>query len=95
MDFEWDEKKNQSNIGKHGYDFKDVSKALLNSKFVYKYQSAYQEENRIVAICTFSHDLIAIVYTLRSENIRIISVRKARKIERKKYEEARREHREI
>lgn len=78
MEFEWDEKKNQSNIAKHGYDFRDVSKALLKSDFIYEYQSAYREEERFVAICSYLSDFVAIIYTLRSENTRIKSVRKAR-----------------
>ncbi|MEM6842299.1 MAG: BrnT family toxin [Bacteroidota bacterium] len=91
MDFEWDEHKNQTNIAKHGYDFKDVSKALLQSDFVYRYSSSYSDEDRTVAICLFAGHLVAIVYTLRNENIRIISIRKARKKERQDYEKAERE----
>ncbi|MGB3586307.1 MAG: BrnT family toxin [Tunicatimonas sp.] len=95
MEFEWDEQKNQINIVKHGYDFKDVSKALLKNDFVYTYPSSYSEENRTVAICPFVDHLVAIIYTLREDKIRIISIRKARKKERQNYEKAEREDRQI
>lgn len=84
MIFEWDERKRLINNEKHGIDFvrgKEI--------FYYPYVSIpsdYQNEERFLAIGKINDDYITVVYTNRGEKIRIISVRRSRKNERKAYD---------
>ncbi|MHC1727340.1 MAG: BrnT family toxin [Syntrophobacteraceae bacterium] len=86
MRFEWDERKRLSNLEKHGLDFLDVT--LIFEAPHIEAPSAYRgEEQRFLAIGTFDGRCVTIVYTIRSEAIRIISFRGARYAERQKYQE--------
>lgn len=91
--YEWDEKKNQSNILKHGISFdeaKDIFKdpgllTFVDNRFDYG-------EIRYVSIGKLDLPtqplLIAlVVYTNRKSKTRIISARKANKKERNLYEQ--------
>lgn len=93
MDFEWDENKNIANIAKHGYDFRRAAKILKGDDFVYEYHSSYMDEKRIVAIGLYESQHVAIIYTFRNDQTRIISVRRARKKEVENYGKAKRENR--
>jgi uncharacterized DUF497 family protein len=86
MRFEWDERKRRSNLAKHGLDFFDVSAVFESPHIVVP--SAYEdEEDRFLAIGVLEGRLVTVVYTTRSEAIRIISFRRARHEERQKYQE--------
>jgi uncharacterized DUF497 family protein len=86
MRFEWDERKRRSNLAKHGLDFFDVSAVFESPHIVVP--SAYEdEEDRFLAIGVLEGRLVTVVYTTRSEAIRIISFRRARHEEKQKYQE--------
>jgi uncharacterized protein len=86
MRFEWDERKRRSNLAKHGLDFLDISEVFETPHIVVP--SAYEgEEERFLAIGTIAGRWVTVVYTTRSEAIRIISFRRARHEERQKYQE--------
>ena len=82
-EFEWDEAKRRTNIGKHGIDFEDAVLALAGQRI--EYASPRDDEDRIVAVCLSEAKLIAVVYTMRGSVCRIISVRAARNHERREY----------
>ncbi len=86
MEFEWDERKNQTNFRKHGIAFQEA-KEIFNRKDVYTYfDLRSSEEDREISIGSLSNlVLITVVHTTRVDKIRIISARKATKRERKKY----------
>ncbi len=85
MSIEWDERKRLSNLEKHGLDFLDVSAVFEGPHIVVP--SAYSgDEERFLAIGTFEGRCLTVVYTIRSEAIRIISFRRARHEERQKYQ---------
>ncbi|MGI9105716.1 MAG: BrnT family toxin [Pyrinomonadaceae bacterium] len=89
MNFEWDEDKNQENIRKHGFDFADAweifeapMRTALDSREDYG-------ESRWNGIGLLGNRIVVVVFTECGEDtIRIISLRKALKHERKKFEEA-------
>lgn len=89
MRFEWDEEKNQENIRKHGFDFADAweifeapMRAALDTREAYG-------EDRWHGIGLLGNRIVVVVFTERSEDtIRIISLRKALKHERTRFEEA-------
>ena len=83
MNFEWDEEKNTINIAKHGIDFNDAVLAfnlpILTKKDI---RNDYNED-RFIGIGKIFSKTIVVVWTLRSNRIRIISARLANKNERK------------
>jgi len=85
MNVEWDEQKEQSNIKKHGISFTTAAKVFLMKRF--EIQSNKNNEKRYLAIASIESHIIAVVYTLRGDNYRIISARTASKSERKCYED--------
>ena len=91
--FEWDEKKNQSNLVKHGIDFQTARLIFDDPGCVTFIERSKDGEPRWHAI-GFADGLIllVVVHTYRDagteELIRIISVRQATRRERKLYEAA-------
>jgi len=83
MAYEWDETKRQSNIDKHGLDFVAANAFDWNSAMII--EDLRQDEERFIAYGYIEQRLVCIVFTVRDENIRIISMRKANKREVKKY----------
>jgi uncharacterized DUF497 family protein len=91
--YEWDEVKNQSNQKKHGISFNEAVEALkgftinkIDNRFDYN-------ETRIISIGKIEHSLIVtIVHTDRQGITRIISSRKANKLEKADYIKAYMEH---
>jgi uncharacterized DUF497 family protein len=86
MLFEWDEKKNQKNIEKHGIDFNDA-KEVFNDKKLLKSPDLRQDygEERWKVIGGIFGAVIAVIYTLREAVTRIISARRASQKERDEY----------
>jgi uncharacterized DUF497 family protein len=86
MRFEWDEHKRRANLVKHGLDFIDAAE-VFEAPYV-DAPSAYDgDEERFLATGTSKGRFVTVVYTMRSEAIRIISFRRARHEEREKYQE--------
>jgi uncharacterized DUF497 family protein len=86
LKFEFDENKSASNREKHGIDFEEA-KVLWNDKDKIILDSAFKEEPRSVLIASLSGKIFVAVYTLRSDAIRIISVRRAHVKEAQLYEQ--------
>ncbi len=88
MEFEWDEAKAASNFAKHGVNFSDAAVALLGETVARKSDARRDYgEDRWIALARASEAILSIVYTTRSDSIRIISARRANRHERKAYEE--------
>lgn len=81
MEFEWDENKNEINVEKHGYSLEDGAELLRTGDYCYAKFSPRNSENRWIAIGQYKMEWIAVVFTLRENIYRIISVRKAKKCE--------------
>lgn len=89
MNFEWDEDKNQENIRKHGFDFADAWEIFEAPMQTALDTRGDYEEDRWSGIGLLGNRIVVVVFTERGEDtIRIISLRKALKYERKKFEEA-------
>ena len=88
MDFTWDEKKNQLNIKKHGFDFADANQVFDNILLASLDNSQDYDEDRWISIGTLHNGTAVVVVFTEEENdvIRIISMRKANKNEKTKYE---------
>lgn len=85
--FEWNYDKNATNIRKHGIAFRDAIKAFSDvNSFEYRSQGPHAEQ-RCVLIGSVEGRLVAVIYTVREERIRIISARAARREERNRWNE--------
>jgi uncharacterized DUF497 family protein len=89
MRFEWDDNKAESNLLKHGIIFEEAVTVFADPYLLLTEDSKHSgQEEREWAMGEAENGLtIVVVFTVRGEQIRIISARKATKIERKKYEE--------
>lgn len=85
MEFEWDEKKNQENIKKHGISFKHAVKTFNGHVLEWIDDRRDYGEERIIALGRSERTILSVVYTMRGNTLRIISVRRATKDERRKY----------
>lgn len=86
MKFEWDEIKREANVRKHGLDLMTAA-ALFDDRPVFSYESPRADEPRFVTVGRVSEVLVAVVWTERSAAIRLISLRRARDGEKRKYRE--------
>lgn len=85
--FEWDEDKRLQVLEQRGIDFIDAAKVLLGT--VYEFQSSRHGEVRRVAVGPLKNGpLIAVIYTIRGTNLRIITARRARHNEQIAYNNA-------
>jgi len=88
VSFEWDENKNQENVGKHGLDFADAWQVFDAPMLVDIDNREDYGEARFLGIGFLKNFVVAIVFTEPNEQtIRIISLRKALKYEREQFEE--------
>jgi uncharacterized protein len=86
MEFEWDDAKRRRNVEDHGFDFLDG--VLVFAGEHYCRYSPRRGEDRWLAIRTVDGIEIAVAFTLRGEReeiTRIISVRRAKRRERRQY----------
>lgn len=89
MEFEWNENKNTENIRKHGFDFADAWEIFESPMLARLDTREDYGEDRWVGIGFLGNRVVVVVFTEPAENtVRIISLRKALKHERKKFEEA-------
>jgi uncharacterized protein len=88
MRFEWDENKAESNFLKHGIQFEEAVTVFADPYLLFTEDSSHsQGEEREWAIGeTEDGSLVVVVFTMRGEQIRIISARKATKRECQQYE---------
>jgi hypothetical protein len=85
--FEWDEDKRLSNLRKHGIDFRDVYKIFEGRHYSGKSKNRGSDEERFIAIGELNGSITSVIYTVRGEAIRVISIRKARHAEKKTYDQ--------
>ena len=85
MDFEFDPHKRTGNKEKHGIDFV-VAQELWNDDQRIVFPACTVDEERFIMIGVVENKHWTVIYTIRGKNIRIISVRRARKEEVNLYE---------
>lgn len=88
MVFEYDPNKSLLNLKKHGLGF-DVAQVLWRDEKRLIFETAFEDEPRFGIIAVYEVKLWCAIYTLRNENIRIISVRRAREYEEQIYHQSR------
>jgi len=89
MQFEWDERKNRDNIGKHGINFEDAARIFDGPVLSSVDDRKDYGELREISIGRLgSVAVLVVVHTDRGDAVRIISARPASREERNRYEEA-------
>lgn len=84
MEFDFDPKKSSTNKDKHGIDFEEAQ-SLWNDPLRVVIPARSHEEKRWVMIAKLKDEYWSVIYTVRNNMIRIISVRKARQNEKEIY----------
>jgi hypothetical protein len=86
--FVWDEAKRESNLRKHGLDFRDAHLVYENPDKC-TYDSSREGERRWmdIAFAVVKGRLLTLVYTERGDDVRVISFRPASRDEREQYEQ--------
>ncbi len=88
MNFEWDERKNEQNINKHGFDFADAYRVFDWPMIVNLDERGDYGEDRWIGTGLLDGRVIVVVFTEPDEETtRIISLRKALSDERRRYEQ--------
>ena len=87
--FEWDSRKAQSNLAKHGVGFEEASTIFGDplSLTIPDPEHSLSEERYITMGRAVTGKLLVVVHTERGDNIRFINARRASRRERKVYEE--------
>ncbi len=90
LTFEWDAKKAESNLAKHGISFEEAATVFGDPKSLTIPDPLHSQAEIRFAILGRSHQgrLLVVVHTERGDNIRIISARQASRRERGYYEKA-------
>ena len=86
-EFEWDEQKATSNYEKHGVAFEDATELFEGKCYVIEDTRTDYEEKRYIGIGIVDDLVLTVIYTLRGETCRIIAARRAKRHERKTYED--------
>ena len=91
MDFEWDEAKNRSNLQKHGVAFHEAVAAFQDPRQVVRGARSVGGEMRWKIIGQVFEAIYLVIFTPRWDEqgnplTRIISARRASRIERKVYD---------
>lgn len=82
--FEWDEEKRRFALQKHGLDFLEAVEIFETDHLCLPGRSDI--EIREIAVGYVNENYLAVVFTMRGEATRIITVRKARRDEREAYD---------
>lgn len=79
MHFEWDEKKRQRNLRRHGIDFADVPAVFEGPTLTYEDTRFDYGEPRFITVGLLGHIVVLVAHTEIGNTIRILHARKANK----------------
>ena len=85
MEYEWDDNKDFSNQRHHGVSFETVVNFAWDEAMILEDERKDYGEKRWVAYGPIGNRLYCLVFTVRGNNIRVISLRKANSREVKRY----------
>ncbi len=89
--FDWDPKKAQSNVRKHGVSFEEASTVFGDSLALLMRDPDHslEEERYLLLGMSIRQRLLVVAFAERPPLTRLISARRATRTERRKYEEER------
>jgi uncharacterized DUF497 family protein len=83
--FEWDPDKNRTNVRKHEIDFGDALQVFSDPAAIVVEARRVHGEQRQLIVGRAGGNFMTVVFTVRGERIRLISARRSRSTERKRY----------
>ena len=83
--FEWDSEKAEINLKKHKIAFEDAARVFLDDYRFDDYDEIHSDDEDRIKTVGFVRNVLAVIYTERRENYRIISARRATKREEENY----------
>jgi uncharacterized protein len=83
--FEWDERKRQSNLQKHGVDFADLESLFAGETVTVLDKRFDYGEHRFITLGLLNGIVLTVAHTETDEVIRILSARKATRYEEETY----------
>lgn len=87
MRFQFDPRKAEANLKKHRVSFADAEPVFSDPRAIHIIDTDIDDEERFVVIgIGATGKLLVVVYTVRGDDIRLISVRRATRREAKTYE---------
>jgi len=86
--FAWDDKKRDSNLDKHAFDFEDVPEVFSGVTLTVKDDRFEYGEHRFITLGMLKDIVVVVAHTETDAEIRIISMRKATRNEQEKYFES-------
>lgn len=85
MEFEWDEAKRLQNLAKHNLDFYRVDEFFEGAHIAWE-SRVNSQEPRSGATGYLDGVCVTVITTMRGDVVRIISMRRARRDERRRYQ---------
>ena len=85
LEFEWDDKKAEINLKKHGLTFDDAILVFFDEFLIEDYDFEHSDDEDRIKIIGKVDEVLVVIYTERKEKLRIISARRANKKERNDY----------
>ena len=85
MEYEWDDNKAASNLCNHGVSFESIVDFAWDEATIIEDQRNDYGEHRWIAYGPIGERLHCLVFTVRGEHIRVISLRKANSREVKRH----------
>lgn len=85
MEFSWDEEKREWVLAERGIDFLRVAHSLFDGRPLLTVPTIRGAEERFLSIGPIDAKFFAVIWTWRNEKIRIITARRARDAEEKRY----------
>ena len=89
FEFEWDENKHRNNVRKHKISFYEATTVFSSSPLLTENDDlhAHDEQRYKTTGYSVKNRLLVVIHTDRGDVIRIISARKANKLEERNYHE--------
>lgn len=86
MKLDWDEAKRQATLRTRGLDFADVARIEWDAAIVLDDDRRDYGERRQVCLGLLHGQLVVVAYTFRGDALRVISMRRANRRERRIYD---------
>lgn len=89
LEFEWDPKKASANLAKHGVSFEEAMTVFADplARIFDDEEHSDDEQREIIIGHSIKRRLVLVCFTAHGTRVRLLSARKATRLERKDYEE--------
>ena len=91
MEISFDPRKSERNLEERGIAFEDVARFNFGTAIYVIDERRNYGELRVRALGFIDEVLFALVYTMRNRTLRVISLRRASRRERRRYDEVKRQ----